>query len=59
MSLNVVVFLYDNTGYPLSIPHGKSATTAVYFKQVVVTLGLPEDLANKCFSLWLKSSALG
>lgn len=57
--LNVVIYLPDNTGYQIAMPDGKNATTDKYFVAMAEALCIPEPLARKCFSLWLKSPLLG
>ena len=59
MTIAVVIYLYDGSSHIISIPHEKSATAAFYLNQVIFQLGLPEDVSNQFFSLWLKSPTFG
>ncbi|XP_078490331.1 putative FERM domain-containing protein FRMD8P1 isoform X3 [Ciona intestinalis] len=57
--MNVVIYLSDNTGHQFEIPNGRLTPTSQYLQLIIATLKLPDALAKKCFSIWLKSPLLG
>ena len=59
MSLEVVIYLCDNSSKTFTLPNGYVTTSQEYFNLMIKALKLPENLGKKCFALWLKSPLLG
>jgi len=58
MSLEVVIYLCDNSSKTFTLPNGYVTTSQEYFNLMIKALKLPENLGKKCFALWLKSPLL-
>ena len=60
MTIEVVIYLCDNSSKKFLLENGRSLTTVQFFELMLNALDLKDkQLATKCFSLWLKSPLLG
>jgi len=59
MTIEVVIYLCDNSSKKFLLENGRSLTTVQFFELMLNALDLKDkQLATKCFSLWLKSPLL-
>ena len=60
MTIEVIIYLCDNSSKKFLLENGRSMTTVQFFELMLTALDLKDkQLATKCFSLWLRSPLLG